>query len=186
MNIFFNNWWEQERKKIRREILEKYNYSTLMKVTDIEKIVINSGVSSSISDKSFLEKTEKAISIMSFGQKPVITLAKKSITNFKLRENVPIGCKVTLRRKKAWSFLFELINVDLIRIPNFRGISIKKFDKFGNLNFGISNLNIFPLIPYELIFKNQGIQITIVFKSSFIEENIFFLKLLSFPFEKKK
>lgn len=184
MSIFFNDWWEVKRTEIKNEILKKFDHSTLMGVTDIEKIVVNSGVSNSVSDRSFLDKTEKVVSIISFGQKPVITHARKSITNFKLRENVPIGCKVTLRKKRAWGFLFELINIDLIRIPNFRGISESKFDRFGNFNFGINNMNIFPLVPYDLIFKNQGIQVTIVFKSSSVSENIFFLKMLNFPFKK--
>jgi len=99
---------------------------------------------------------------------------------------MPIGCKVTLRKKKAWNFLFELININLPLITNFQGISAKKFDRMGNYNVGIDDLNIFPTVPYDLTFKNQGLQITIVFKSSSSEENTYFLSLLGFPFKKKE
>jgi large subunit ribosomal protein L5 len=99
---------------------------------------------------------------------------------------MPIGCKVTLRKKKAWDFLFNFININCPRIANFRGFSPNKFDRGGNYNLGIDNLNIFPTVPYDLTFKNQGIQITVVFKSNSSEENKRFLDLLNFPFEKTK
>ncbi|CAG8507294.1 7585_t:CDS:1 [Ambispora gerdemannii] len=137
-----------------------------MQTTDIEKIVLNSGVGSAVSDKKFLDNTEKALVQVAHGQKPILTYARKSIITFKLREGMPIGCKVTLRKKRAWDFLFELININLPRIANFQGFSQKKFDQVGNYNLGIDNLNIFPTVPYDLTFKNQGVQITIVFKSS--------------------
>jgi len=103
----------------------------------------------------------------------------------KLREGVAIGCKATLRNKKAWDFLFDLINISFPRIANFQGFSSKKFDKAGNYNLGVDNLNIFSTVPYDLTFKNQGVQITIVFKSSSTEENTYFLNLLGFPFKEK-
>src|SRR5206468_1645683 len=112
-----------------------------------------------------------------------LTYSRKSITTFKLREGMPIGCKVTLRKKRAWNFLFDLINFNLPLIANFQGFSQKKFDRDGNYNLGVDNLNIFPTVPYDLTFKNQGLQITIVFKSLSTEENIYFLNLLGFPFK---
>jgi large subunit ribosomal protein L5 len=156
-----------------------------MQATDIEKIVLNSGVSQAINDKKLLENTEKALTKVAHGQKPVITHARKSIVGFKLREGMPIGCKVTLRKKRAWNFLFELININMPLITNFRGFSIKKFDRAGNYNLGINDLNIFPAVPYDLTFRNQGVQITIVFKSNSAEENGYFLKMLGFPFKEK-
>jgi len=157
-----------------------------MQTTDIKKIVLNSGVSQAVSNKQFLENTEKALTQVAHGQKPVLTYARKSIVGFKLREGMPIGCKVTLRKKRAWDFLFELININLPSITNFQGFSMKKFDQKGNYNLGINDLNIFSTVPYDLTFKNQGVQITIVFKSYSVEENSYFLSCLGFPFKEKK
>ena len=114
----------------------------------------------------------------------MLTHAKKSITTFKLRQGMPIGCKVTLRKKEAWDFLFNLINLNLPKISNLQGFSTKKFDRNGNYNLGINDLNIFPSVPYDLTFKNQGIQISIVFKSNSVEENTFLLRELGFPFKR--
>src|SRR4051794_31857300 len=157
-----------------------------MQTTDIEKVVLNSGVSQAVGNKQFLENTEKALTQVAHGQKPVLTYARKSIVGFKLREGMPIGCKVTLRKKRAWDFLFELINLNLPSITNFQGFSIKKFDQKGNYNLGINDLNIFSTVPYDLTFKNQGVQITIVFKSDSAEENSYLLSCLGFPFKENK
>jgi large subunit ribosomal protein L5 len=165
---------------------EKFQHSSPMQTTDIEKIVLNSGVSQAVNNKQPLENTEKVLVQIAHGQKPVLTYARKSITGFKLREGMPIGCKVTLRKKRAWNFLFELININFPLITNFQGFSIKKFDQKGNYNLGINDLNIFSTVPYDLTFKNQGVQVTIVFKSSSTEENGYFLNLLGFPFKEKE
>lgn len=180
--IITNDWWEKKRKEINNSLRSKFQHSSPLKATKIEKIILNSGVSQAVSNKTFLDNSAQALGQIS-GQKPVLTLAKKSIINFKLREGTPIGCKVTLRKKRAWDFLFELININLPRIPNFQGFSQRKFDKFGNYNFGINNMSIFPVLAYDLIFKNQGLQVTIVFSSFVQEENSQFLKLLGFPFQ---
>src|SRR6185436_13093483 len=116
------------------EISEKFHYTSLMQTTSIEKIILNSGVGQTINDKQLLENTKKALKLIAQGQEPVLTFARKSITTFKLREGMEIGCKVTLRKKKAHDFLFELINISLPRIPNFRGFSLQKFDQDGNYN----------------------------------------------------
>lgn len=185
--LITNNWWEIKRHEIKKEVGEKFNHSSPMKTTDIEKIVLNSGVSQAVNNKQLLENTEKVLTQIAHGQKPVITYARKSIIGFKLREGMPIGCKVTLRKKRAWNFLFELINIDFPLIANFQGFSNKKFDQKGKgYNIGLNDLNIFPTVPYDLTFKNQGIQITIVFKSSSAEENSYFLNLLGFPFKENK
>jgi large subunit ribosomal protein L5 len=191
MPIILNNWWEAKRKEVKNLVWEKFHQkkkrNSVMQTTDISKIVLNSGVGQAINDKKYLDDTAKVLVRIAQGQKPVTTYARKSITGFKLREGVPIGCKVTLgEKKKIWSFLFELINIDLPRITNFQGFSVKKFDQKGkNYNLGLDDLNIFPTVPYDLTFKNQGVQITIVFKSPSKEENSYFLELLGFPFKEK-
>lgn len=179
--LIVNDWWETKRKEINKELGQKFGHTSLHQTTTIEKIVLNSGVGQAVADKQMLDNTVQALQKIT-GQKPVLTSARKSIVNFKLREGMPIGCKVTLRGKKALDFLFELINIVAPRIPNFRGFSPKKFDRAGNYNLGINNLNAFPTVTYDLIFKNQGLQITIVFTSSSHEENQQFLSLLGFPF----
>lgn len=184
--LIINDWWGTKRKEIKGLVEKKFQHTSPMRVTDIEKIVLNCGIGQAVSNKQFLDNTEKALIQIAGGQKPILTYARNSITTFKLREGMPIGCKVTLRKKKAWNFLFELININLPLITNFQGISAKKFDRMGNYNVGIDDLNIFPTVPYDLTFKNQGLQITIVFKSSSSEENTYFLSLLGFPFKKKE
>ncbi|KLL02991.1 MAG: 50S ribosomal protein L5 [Mycoplasmataceae bacterium RV_VA103A] len=183
--LIVNDWWETKRKEVKKLVGEKFQHTTPMQTTDIEKIVLNSGVSQAVNDKKTLESTEKALMLIAYGQKPVITYARKSITGFKLREGMPIGCKVTLRKKRAWNFLFGLIKLEAPEITNFQGFSEEKFDRDGNYNLGINDLNIFFRVPYNLTFKNQGVQITIVFKSNSREENNYFLHLLGFPFKKK-
>lgn len=181
--LIINNWWETKRKEVKKSVGEKFSHTSPMQVTDIEKIVLNSGVGQAVGDKKFLDNTEKSLIEIAKGQKPILTYARNSITSFKLREGMAIGCKVTLRKKRAWDFLFELISFNAPCIANFQGFSAKKFDKSGNYNLGINNLNIFPTVPYDLTFKNQGVQITIVFKSNSTEENTYFLSLLGFPFK---
>jgi large subunit ribosomal protein L5 len=173
-----------------------------MATTDLEKVVLNSGVGKAATkDRKCLENTQKALREIAFGQKPVLTRARKSIMGFGLRQGIPIGCKVTLRKKKAWDFLFNLINLNLPLITNFQGIPLHKFDEqrryyfekgkklekvcSRNYNFGIEDLNIFPNVPYDLTFRNQGLQVTLVFKSPHRTENIYFLSCLGFPFVKK-
>ena len=174
-----------------------------MQTTDIEKVVLNSGVGeAAIKDKSCVEKTRQAFQEISLGQKPVPTYSRKSVVGFNLRQGIPIGCKITLREKRAWDFLFNLVNLNLPLISNFQGISVRKFDQYRryhfekgkkiervhsrNYNFGIEDLNIFPTVPYDLTFKNQGLQVTIVFKSAHQVENIYFLSCLGFPFAEKE
>ena len=156
-----------------------------MQTTDVEKIVLNSGVGQAAGDKKFLESTEKVIQQIGQGQKPARTCARKSVVTFKLRQGMPIGCRSTLRKKRAWNFLFSLINLSLPQIKNFQGLSTQSFDQRGNYNLGINDLNIFLETDYDLTFKNQGCQITIVFTSSSPAENKYFLELLGFPFRKQ-
>lgn len=208
MSIIVNNWWEKKRTEIKKEVGEKFKHTSPMAVTDLEKIVLNSGVGrAAVKDKKNLESTRQALREIALGQKPVITYAHKSIVGFNLRQGIPIGCKVTLRKKKAWDFLFNLINLNFPLITNFQGFSTRKFDQHRryyfkkgedstlkkmekvqsrNYNFGIEDLNIFPSVSYDLTFKNQGLQVTLVFKSGNKTENTYFLSRLGFPFAEKE
>ena len=179
--IIINNWWENKRKTINELLAKELGYSSPMQPTKLKKIILNSGVSQAINNKQLLDNTFKALQQIT-GQKPILTNARKSIISFKLREGMPIGCKVTLRKKRAWDFLFMLINICLPRIPSFQGLSREKFDHHGNYNLGIKDLSIFPTVDYSLVFKNQGCQVTLVFSSSSKEENSLFLSFLNFPF----
>jgi large subunit ribosomal protein L5 len=189
--------------EVKKKVGTKFKHASPMETTDLEKVVLNSGVGeAAIKDKKYLENTQLALREIALGQKPVPTYARKSIVGFGLRQGIPIGCKVTLRRKKAWDFLFNLINLNLPLITNFRGVSAQKFDRqrrqyfkkgektekvqSRNYNFGIEDLSIFPNVPYDLTFKNQGLQVTLVFKSSNQEENTYFLSCLGFPFTEKE
>lgn len=181
-----NNWWSVERKRVKKDIFDKLNQKSPFQTTDIEKIIINSGVGSASTNQNLLLNTADAITKIAQGQKVIFNKAKKSIIEFKLRKGTLIGCKVTLRKEKAWNFLFELININLPAINNFQGFSKKKFDKSGkNYNIGLNDLNIFPAVPFDKTFKNQGIQITFVFKSNSLKENILFLQHFKFPFNEK-
>lgn len=181
LKIVRNDWWTNKRLEVKQAIQKELEWTSPMQVTDIEKIVINTGVKVA-KELTLLEKVKQAIEKISQGQKPTPTKAHKSIIGFKIRKGMIIGYKVTLRRRRAWNFLFSLININLPLINNFRGISKKKFDKFGNLNLGLNSLNTFPVVPFDL--RNCGIQITIVFRSNKIIENTLFLELFKFPFQK--
>ena len=182
--LIINNWWEK-RNETRGKVQAKFNQSSLFQATTIDKIILNSGVGQAINDKKFLESTIKALQQIT-GQKPKITKAKDSIITFKTREGMEIGCMVTLRGKKVYEFLFQLINIALPRVGNFRGLSTKSFDHHGNYNLGVRDLNIFPTVAYDLTFRNQGCQVTIVFKSRSVEENSYYLSSLGFPFQPKE
>lgn len=189
--LIVNNWWETKRPEIKKAVWEKFHqhkgHNSPLQTTDIEKIVLSSRVTQAIKNKQLLENTIKVLLEIAQGQKVATTsVSRKSITSFKLRGNMELGCKVTLRKKRAWDFLFNLINLNLPLITNFQGVSIKKFDRSRSYNFGIEDLNIFPTVPYDLIFNNQGLQVTIVFESTHQVENIYFLRCLGFPFAEKE
>lgn len=182
--LITNDWWKTRKKEVKKMVGEKFKHSSPMQTTEIEKIILKSVVNSAVTNRQFLENTEKLIQQIGQGQKPARIYAHKSVIAFKLREGTPIGCKLTLRREKAWNFLFNLINLSLPQKRSFRGLPIQSFDQSGkNYNLGIDNLNIFPETAYNLTFKNQGCQITIVFTSCSPEENRYFLELLNFPFQ---
>lgn len=172
--------------KYKQEVLpklkEEFNFTNDLAAPTIEKIVLNVGVGEAIGNREVLGKVKEQLAIIS-GQMPRITLAKKSISAFKLRENDPIGVMVTLRGKRAWNFLEKLITIVLPRTRDFRGLSPKKFDKFGNYSLGITEQILFPEIDYSKIDKVRGLVVTIVVRNSTIEKSKRLLGLLGIPFK---
>ncbi len=163
------------------KLQEKYNYRNIMQVPKVEKVVLNMGLGEAIKNAKILESAAAELTLIA-GQKPVITKSKKSIAAFKLREGMPIGCTVTLRRDKMWDFINRLINVSLPRIRDFRGISGKAFDGRGNYTLGIREQIIFPEIQYDKIDKIKGLNVTVVTTANTDEEGKELLKLLGMPF----
>ncbi|BBA84681.1 50S ribosomal protein L5 [endosymbiont of Euscepes postfasciatus] len=161
-------------------MMEKFNYKSIMEVPYIYKITLNIGIGHLASDKNILNKYIKNISLIS-GQKPILTKSKKSISNFKIRENFVIGCKVTLRKYNMWLFIDRLIYITIPRIRDFKGLSIKSFDKFGNYNFGIKEQIVFTEVDYNESNNMKGLDICISIKSKKISESLELLKLLNFP-----
>jgi large subunit ribosomal protein L5 len=160
---------------------EKFNYTNPMQVPKIEKIVLNMGLGEAIHNIKIIESAVEELKQIS-GQQPVVTRAKKSIAAFKLREGMPIGCMVTLRKNRMYDFLNKLINVALPRVRDFRGISGKAFDGAGNYSLGIKEQLIFPEIDYDKIDKIKGLNISIVTTAKSNEEGKELLKLLGMPF----
>lgn len=163
------------------ELMKRFGYRNPMQVPKVEKIVINMGVGDAAADSKALDAAMQNLAMLS-GQKPVITRAKKSVANFKIRQGMPIGCKVTLRGQRMYDFLDKLMNVSLPRIRDFRGVSPKSFDGRGNYNLGIREQLIFPEIDYDSIDKIRGMDICIVTTAETDEEAFALLSLLGMPF----
>ncbi|MDD2735779.1 MAG: 50S ribosomal protein L5 [Desulfuromonadaceae bacterium] len=158
-----------------------YNYKSCMQVPQIKKIVVNMGLGEAIQNVKILDSATIELGLIT-GQKSVITKAKKSIATFKLREGMPIGCMVTLRRDRMYEFLDRLINVSLARVRDFKGVSGKAFDGKGNYTLGIKDQLIFPEINYDNVDKIKGMNITIVTTAKTDEEGKALLKYLGMPF----
>ncbi|WP_419661532.1 RplE: 50S ribosomal protein L5 [Desulfosarcina variabilis str. Montpellier] len=163
------------------KLKEKFNYQNPMEIPKITKIVVNMGLGEAIHNIKIIDSAVEELKQIS-GQQPVVTRAKKSIAAFKLREGMPIGCMVTLRRKRMYDFLNKLINVALPRVRDFRGISGKAFDGSGNYSLGIKEQLIFPEIDYDKIDKIKGLNISIVTSAKTNEEGKELLKLMGMPF----
>jgi large subunit ribosomal protein L5 len=161
--------------------MKRFNYKNIMAVPKIEKVVINMGVGDAIQNPDLLKAAVNDLMVIS-GQKPVVTRAKKSISNFKLRKGMSIGCMVTLRGNRMYEFLDKLLNVALFRIRDFRGVSPKSFDGRGNYTLGIKEQLIFPEIEYDKVVKVRGMDITIVTTAKTDEEAYELLKALGMPF----
>jgi large subunit ribosomal protein L5 len=169
--------------EITPALMQKFNYSTVMQVPKIEKVVINMGVGEAVSNSKVLDVAVQDLQLIA-GQKPVITKAKKSIAGFKLRENMPIGVKVTLRGERMYHFLDKLFNVALPRVRDFRGVSTKAFDGRGNYTLGLKEQLIFPEIEYDKVDKARGMDIVIVTTAKSDEESRELLAQLGMPFSK--
>jgi len=167
--------------EVTSKLVEKFKYSNLMQVPKIEKVVINMGVGEAKDNSKVLESVVNDMQLIS-GQKPIICRAKKSISNFKLRENMPIGCKVTLRKSRMYDFIDKLFNVALPRVRDFRGVSEKSFDGRGNYTLGLKEHLIFPEIEYDKIDKIRGIEVIFVTTAKTDEEARELLRYLGMPF----
>ncbi|MBT0654466.1 50S ribosomal protein L5 [Geomobilimonas luticola] len=168
-------------KEMVPQLMKDFNYKNVMEVPKIEKIVINMGLGEAIQNVKILDSAADELSVIS-GQKPVITKAKKSIASFKLRQGMPIGCMVTLRKDRMYEFLDRLVNVALPRVRDFKGVSAKGFDGKGNYSLGIKEQLIFPEINYDKVDKIKGMNISIVTTANSDDEGRALLKLLGMPF----
>ena len=169
--------------EIKNNLMEKFNYSSVMQVPKLSKIVVNIGVGDASHDSKFIEAAKKDLEAIT-GQNAIITKAKKSIAAFKLREGQPIGVKVTLRGDAMYNFMDKLIKVALPRVRDFRGISSKAFDGFGNYTLGIKEQLIFPEINYDEIVKLRGMDIVFVTTAETNEEALELLSGFGMPFRK--
>ena len=167
--------------EIKKNLIEKFNYSSVMQAPKLDKIVVNIGVGDASHDSKFLEAAAKDLEVIT-GQKPIITKAKKSIAGFKLREGQPIGVKVTLRGEAMYNFMEKLIKVALPRVRDFRGISPKAFDGFGNYTLGIKEQLIFPEIEFDNIVKLRGMDVVFVTTAKTNEEAFELLSGFGMPF----
>nr|YP_009244613.1 ribosomal protein L5 [Agarophyton chilense]AMK96855.1 ribosomal protein L5 [Agarophyton chilense]ASP44749.1 50S ribosomal protein L5 [Agarophyton chilense]UAD84419.1 ribosomal protein L5 [Agarophyton chilense] len=167
--------------KICNDLQSKFRYRNIHQIPKLVKITINRGLGEAANNKQILEKSMNEIATIT-GQKPKITKSKKAIAGFKIRENIPIGLMVTLRRDKMYDFLNKLINLALPRIRDFRGISHKTFDGRGNYNLGLKEQIIFPEIKYDNVDKIRGLDITIVTTAKNDEEGLTLLKEFGMPF----
>ncbi|MFY9416108.1 MAG: 50S ribosomal protein L5 [bacterium] len=162
-------------------MIQRFGYKNIMEVPRLEKVVVNMGVGEAIQNPKLLDAAVNDLSVIT-GQKPIITRAKKSIANFKLRAGMPIGCKVTLRGQRMYDFLEKLFNVALPRVRDFRGVSPRSFDGRGNYSLGVREQLIFPEIDYDQVEKIRGLDIVIVTSAKNDEEARELLRLLGIPF----
>lgn len=178
-----NRLKERYENEISKSLMTKFNYSSVMEVPAMEKIVINIGVGDAVSNSKLLDEAVEELTLIA-GQKPVITKAKKSIAGFKLREGMPIGCKVTLRGERMYDFLDKLVSISLPRVRDFRGVSKKSFDGRGNYTLGVKEQLIFPEIDFDKVNKVRGMDIVVVTTANTDEEARELLTQLGMPFQK--
>ncbi|KQB84307.1 50S ribosomal protein L5 [Corynebacterium oculi] len=170
------------REEIRTKLNEKYEYKNVMQIPGLTKIVVNMGVGDAARDSKLINGAIEDLTLIT-GQKPQIRRARKSIANFKLREGMPIGAKVTLRGDRMWEFLDRLLTVALPRIRDFRGLSDQQFDGHGNYTFGLTEQTMFYEIDVDKIDRPRGMDITVVTTATNNEEGRSLLRLLGFPFK---
>ena len=166
---------------VSKQLIEQFGYKSVMQVPRIEKITLNMGVGEAVADKKIMENAVGDM-LKIAGQKPIVTLSRKSIAGFKIRDGYPVGCKVTLRQERMYEFLDRLISVAIPRIRDFRGISGKSFDGRGNFNMGVREQIIFPEIDYDKVDALRGMNITITTTAKTDDEARALLAAFSFPF----
>jgi len=169
------------RDTVVKDLQAQFSYKSAMEIPRITKITLNMGVGEASQDKKIIDHAVEDLTLIA-GQKPVVTLAKKAIAGFKIREDMPIGCKVTLRRNKMYEFLDRLVNFSIPRIRDFRGLSAKAFDGQGNYNLGMTEQIAFPEIDYDKIDKLRGLNISITTSARNDEEGRALLAAFQFPF----
>jgi large subunit ribosomal protein L5 len=179
-----NRLLEKYNDTVKPSLMKEFNYSSVMECPKLEKVVINLGVGDAIENPKALEEAVSELTAIA-GQKPVITKAKKSIANFKLREGMSIGCKVTLRGERMYEFLDKLMNVSLPRVRDFHGVSATAFDGRGNYTLGVKEQLIFPEINFDKVNKVRGMDIVIVTSAKTNKEAYALLEQLGMPFVKK-
>ena len=178
-----NELQKRYREEIVPAMVKAFDYKNVMQVPRMEKIVVNMGLGEALQNARILDTSMEELGIIT-GQKPVLTRARKSIANFKLREGNPIGCRVTLRKQRMYDFAYRLLNIALPRVRDFKGVSPKGFDGRGNFTIGVREQLIFPEINYDKVEKIKGMNITIVTSAKTDEEARELLSLLGVPFRK--
>ena len=178
-----NRLQEKYQTSVRTELANKFAYKSSMQIPKIEKIVINMGCGDAVANAKVLDDAVEELTIIT-GQKPLVTKAKKSIANFKLREGMPIGCKVTLRGERMYQFLDKLVSVALPRVRDFHGVNPNAFDGRGNYTLGVKEQLIFPEINFDKVKKVRGMDIVIVTTAKTDEEGRTLLQLMGMPFRK--
>ena len=175
---------QQYLDEVRKQLMEKFSYSNVMQVPTFEKVVLNMGVGEAVGDGKIINTAAEELARIA-GQKPVITRARKSIATYKIRENMPIGVKVTLRKARMWEFLDRLVNIALPRVRDFRGLSDRSFDGRGNYAMGIKEHLVFPEIDYDKIERVWGFDVIICTTAQNDEEARALLEAFNFPFRRQ-
>ena len=178
-----NRLQERYKNEISKNLMSKFNYSSVMQLPKMEKIVINIGVGDAVNNSKLLDEAVEEITLIS-GQKPIITKAKKSIAGFKIREGQEIGCKVTLRGERMYEFMDKLISISLPRVRDFRGVPKNSFDGRGNYTLGVKEQLIFPEIDFDKVNRLRGMDIVFVTTAKSDEEGLALLTELGMPFAK--
>ena len=173
---------DKYQETVSPELVKKFGFTSVMQVPRIEKITLNMGVGEAVADKKVMEHALRDMTAIA-GQKPVVTVARKSVAGFKIREGYPIGCKVTLRGERMWEFLERLVDIAIPRIRDFRGMSVKSFDGRGNYAMGVREQIIFPEIEYDKIDKIRGMDIVITTSAKNDEEGRALLEGFQLPIQ---
>jgi large subunit ribosomal protein L5 len=166
------------------QLMEELGFSNVMEVPKITKVTLNMGVGEATTDKKVMERATGDMTLIA-GQKPIVTLARKSVASFKIRDGWPVGCKVTLRRERMYEFVDRLVSIAIPRIRDFRGMSLKSFDGQGNYSMGVQEQIMFPEIDYDKIDAIRGMDITITTNAKNGKEALALLKAFNFPFKDK-